>query len=76
VTQEQCSDVVRHEEEIRHLWGALEKKTDSLRGHIDTKFSELEARLLMRLPPWVTLIISVLTFLLGCSVTIIGMLSR
>jgi len=69
-------DIERHENEINDLWSALNAKVDGIYDHIDKKFEALTQAISNRLPPWVTAIISILTFLLGGSLTVIGFLSR
>lgn len=69
-------DIERHDHEINDLWSALNAKVDGIYDHMDKKFESLAQMISNRLPPWVTAIISILTFLLGGSLTIIGFLSR
>jgi len=69
-------DIERHENEIHDLWSALNAKVDGIYDHMDKKFEALTQAISNRLPPWVTAIISILTFLLGGSLTVIGFLSR
>ncbi|MCC6798324.1 MAG: hypothetical protein IT366_24640 [Candidatus Hydrogenedentes bacterium] len=70
------SDIERHEHEINDLWNAINSKVDGIYEHMDRKFESLAQMISNRLPPWVTVIISLLTFLLGISVTVNVALSR
>lgn len=80
-------DIERHERDINDLWEALNSKVDGIYDHMDkkfetfttktsTEFRALSKEVAERLPPWVTVVISLLTFMLGGSLTYIGILTR
>lgn len=78
--------VTRTEEEIKALRNAFEERNRKLNGSLDRiwkaiedlrcDIEEIRERLANRLPTWATVLISVLTSLLGFAVAIIGALSR